>query len=44
MDGSPLFHTGSKLELARDDFDFCVSFIVESALKLQEFDFELNIP
>lgn len=26
----------------KDDIDFCINFIVESSLKLQEFDFELN--
>jgi len=25
-----------------DDFNFCMSFVIESALRLQEFDFEID--
>jgi hypothetical protein len=28
--------------ISNDDFDFCVSFIIESSLKMQEFDFSLD--
>lgn len=31
-----------EIKLSKDDLDFCINFIVESALKLQEFDFELE--
>jgi hypothetical protein len=31
-----------EMKLTKEDLDFCTNFIVESALKLQEFDFELE--
>jgi hypothetical protein len=31
-----------EIKLSKEDLDFCTNFIVESALKLQEFDFELK--
>ena len=30
------------LELNKENFEFCFNFIIESALKLQEFDFEIK--
>ena len=32
----------SKISVRRDDCQFCISFVVDCALKLQEFDFEIN--
>jgi len=32
-----------EVKLSKEDLEFCINFIVESALKLQEFDFELKI-
>lgn len=32
-----------QVKLSKEDLDFCTNFIIESALKLQEFDFELKI-
>jgi len=31
-----------EVKLSKEELDFCINFIVESALKLQEFDFELE--
>lgn len=35
-------YTHSEPTLTKEELDFCINFIVESALKLQEFDFELK--
>jgi len=40
---TPHFTMSEDMNLSREDLDFCINFIVESALKLQEFDFDLNI-
>ena len=32
----------SKISVRRDDCQFCISFVVDCALKLQEFDFDIN--
>ena len=32
----------SKISVKRDDCQFCISFVVDCALKLQEFDFDIN--
>lgn len=47
----PIWYVGSnepkvnlpeeEIELRQDDFDFCLNYIIECALKLQEFDFKL---
>ena len=42
-DGTPkTFKMNRSIKMNKDDIDFCINFIVESSLKLQEFDFELN--
>jgi len=33
-----------EISLKKEDLDFCIDFIIESSLKLQEFDFEINKP
>lgn len=43
ISNEPILYTREGMTLSKDDLEFCVSFIIESALKLQEFDFELNI-
>jgi len=42
IDGTPRYYLEEELDLNKEDFEFCMTFIVESALKLQEFDFELK--
>ncbi|MCK4307051.1 hypothetical protein KAW50_02365 [candidate division WOR-3 bacterium] len=42
MNGTPSLDPSRKIVLSKEDLDFCINFIVESALKLQEFDFELE--
>jgi len=39
----PIFYSREGMTLSKEDLEFCVNFIIESALKMQEFDFELNI-
>lgn len=41
-DGTPHFSYGDLMTLNDEDLEYCIDFIVESALKLQEFDFELR--
>ena len=41
--GEPKFVYTRDITLSKEEFEFCFNFIIESALKLQEFDFELNI-
>lgn len=43
INGTPHFSTHREISLSKEDLEFCINFIVESALKLQEFDFELKI-
>lgn len=38
----PYITMGEKIELRKEDLEFCIDFIIESSLKLQEFDFELS--
>lgn len=40
--GTPIFSTHKEIALSKEDLDFCINFIVESSLKLQDFDFELS--
>ena len=42
MNGTPFLDPSRKIALSKEDLEFCINFIVESALKLQEFDFELE--
>jgi len=42
-EGTPNFCSDREMTLSKEDLDFCINFIIESALKLQEFDFELKI-
>ena len=37
MDGTPHYYINHELPLEKEDFEFCISFIVEAAIKLQEF-------
>jgi len=43
ISNEPIFYTREGMTLSKEDLEFCINFIIESALKLQEFDFELNI-
>ncbi len=39
----PIFHMPStEITFNKEDLDFCINYIIECALKLQEFDFELT--
>jgi hypothetical protein len=38
--GKPNLHMPKEINLLKENFDFCVDFITECALKLQQFDFE----
>ena len=41
VDGKPHFYQSSEKNfINKNDFDFCINFIVDTSLKLQEFDFE----
>ena len=40
--GVPIAYASEDFSISQEDFDFCVSYIVECALKLQEFDFEIE--
>jgi hypothetical protein len=40
--GRVVSYMHGEVKLNKEDLDFCINFIVESALKLQEFDFELK--
>ena len=40
--GHVVSYKHGEVKLSKEDLDFCINFIVESALKLQEFDFELE--
>jgi len=31
-----------KMDFKKDDIEYCIEFVIESALKLQEFDFEID--
>jgi len=42
INGSPHFYTHRETTLNKENLEFCINFIVESALKLQEFNFELK--
>jgi hypothetical protein len=43
ISNEPIFYTREGMTLSKEDLEFCINFIIESALKLQEFDFELKI-
>ena len=43
INNEPIFYVREGMTLSKEDLEFCINFMVESALKLQEFDFELNI-
>jgi hypothetical protein len=43
ISNEPIFYTREGMTLSKEDLEFCINFIIESALKMQEFDFELNI-
>lgn len=38
----PLITVSNNIKISKTEFDFCFDFIVESALKLQEFDFSVS--
>jgi len=40
--GRVVSYKHGEIKLSKEDLDFCTNFIVESALKLQEFDYELK--
>lgn len=42
-DGTPNYYIYDDITINKEDLEFCTNFIVESALKLQEFDFELEL-
>lgn len=41
-DGTPRFYFHGETILSKEDLKFCTDFIIESALKLQEFDYEVK--
>ncbi|MCK4348200.1 MAG: hypothetical protein KAW47_06250, partial [Thermoplasmatales archaeon] len=38
----PQVELSKDAKISQNDFDFCVAYLIESALKLQEFDFEIE--
>ena len=41
-DGIPRFYFHGETILSKEDLEFATDFIIESALKLQEFDYQLK--
>ena len=39
----PIVSISNNAKISKEEFEFCFDFIIESALKLQEFDFEVSI-
>lgn len=45
MSGEPLVSISNNAKISKEEFEHCFNFIIESALKLQEFDFAVsNVP